>query len=199
MAEKDEGVEDRYLGGRLFRKMGDGQIVEVGADGSVDHEFVVGGHAFDSQSASFTSMTSARRKLEESIEAMHEPSSSGEGMAEPAELTMQDRMREYLNKDKASDPRLQGSHGELHFNFGDKRKSVMDNTPTTPNAMGGMHGLGGGHGMGGSAGGLGSAKVDPLRKMLDNQKPTSFAGHQEKVKAAYGISKTSRPKGRYRH
>jgi hypothetical protein len=62
--EKDEGLEERYVGSRLFRRLNDGQIVEVNADGSVERDFSIGGEDFSSSTADFSSMKQARHEYD---------------------------------------------------------------------------------------------------------------------------------------
>jgi len=53
MADADQYQEERWIGGRRFRKLNDNRLVEVLSDGSVKDDFTVAGQDFNSYGTGF--------------------------------------------------------------------------------------------------------------------------------------------------
>ncbi len=157
MPRDDEGVEEAEIGGRVYRRLSDGQVVEVLPDGSYERDYTVGGQSLNSRSTDFETIVEARR-----------PAGGGEP-------TDDDRIREYIAQ-KGGDERLQDIK-QTHSNFAFKGslKEILDATPKGTQ-LGGFHGIGGRHGMSGATK-LESQNVDPLRQVLVSRKPTTYAEH----------------------
>lgn len=53
-------MEEHWVGGRLFKKLDDGRLVEVAGDGTLNDTYTVGGETFDSYSADPSMIEDAR-------------------------------------------------------------------------------------------------------------------------------------------
>jgi hypothetical protein len=189
MPKEDDGLDERYVGSRVFRRLADGQIVEVLQDGTVENEFTLGGDSFDSMTADFGSLVRARRESQVAEGSRPEAQKPAEGArkegaeAQP-EPTLADKVVEYLNKDSGfGDDRLRAlkkpSSGDVlfHGNLKDLLEEAPKGTP-----LGGSHHIGGTQKMA-SGTALISGRTDPLKEALKGRKPTTYKEHMDKVLA----------------
>lgn len=195
MLRDEDVVEEQEVEGRVFRRLGDGQLVEVMADGSYERDVTLPERGSSSRSTDFDKAAEARQ---------------GEGGGnEPSDA---DKIRDFLAQ-KGGDERVQGLK-KMHSSFAFKGnlKEILDATPKGTQ-LAGFHGVGGRHGMSGPTQ-LESKNVDPLKQVLVSRKPTTYAEHIRRLQGArdgnlqstgsmqssknVGGGSTSRKPGRFR-
>ena len=89
MAEDQKFMEERYFGGRCFRRLCDNRVVEVLSDGSILEDFSINGREYSSYDIEFEQVEKA---TEQQFESGPEQSESvRDGMGESAEGSKMDR------------------------------------------------------------------------------------------------------------
>jgi hypothetical protein len=185
MREDDEDEEEKEVDGRRFRKLPDGEIVEILPDGTVAGEFAVGGQQFKSASADFESIRDAKRRLSPD-ELGEESESQLPQDAPPQETTLQDKMKDYLSS-KGGDERSQALKKSItNYAFKGSLKDILDSVPKGTQ-LAGSHRIGTAHLMANLTK-LESGKVDPLKQILEKRKPTTFTEHLNRVFGEQGGS-----------
>ncbi|MBD3388088.1 MAG: hypothetical protein GF416_03485 [Candidatus Altiarchaeales archaeon] len=105
MGEDGQWMEEKYIGNRLFRRMGDGRILEVLSDGSTRDDFEVGGRSFTAYDADFNTISETYSgESQQPPEPPPEPPPEEKPpeMKAPHELTLQERMAKFMRKQHAS-------------------------------------------------------------------------------------------------
>jgi hypothetical protein len=181
----EEWFEERYIGNRRFRRMADGRVVEILGDGTPIEDFLIEGREFDSWEADFESITGAFETQPAPVEpeaTQPTPPPEAEKPVEaPREKTTEEKIREYMLKKHGvgGDERLRALKETYSGVYSGSMREVMDDSPKgTPLGM--RHGLGGLHGIRRKSR-LFNRRQDPLKKMLEDRKPTTYREHMEKV------------------
>lgn len=175
MGDAGNYSEERYIGGRLFRRLMDGRVVEVMSDGSVKTDFEVGGGSYSQHSADLDTLS----------KAVDDQGSSA--IIEDKDAPTEDRVREYAAK-KAKESASKSAWSSSTFSgvykgsVKDLFKNVQGGTP-----IGGSHQMGSGHGLVTQSTGL-SGRADPLREMLDKSK-AEHVGSKKGKKYSEHVSK----------
>jgi hypothetical protein len=196
MSDGEEWFEDKYIGSRMFRRMADGQIVEVLPDGSIRENYEVEGRHFDSWDAdldsiaeAFTPPAPAEPEPQPEPEQIAAPEKAGVGK-HVKELSMEERIQDYIagkrgyvGVDKKVKTFEYSASGMYHGSI----KKLLNDSPKA-------HGLHGSHSMGGMHGLRSGSKVqgtkeDPLKRIfkktqqkeLIKKKETSYKEHINKT------------------
>jgi len=166
MPKPDEEGDEIDVGDRTFRRLVDGRILEVMADGTTRSDFDIEGRHFDSDSADFRSIRRAYYGREVPVP---EPKPEVKPAVKPPELTFEERMRAYLaaKRGYVGVDMVKVPEQPVSVFLGSVR-ALLNDAPKG-HGLGGFHPVGGSHSLPEGTKLTGS-RPDPLKKIYERSK-----------------------------